>query len=64
MGHILIRMKRNVRASPISVDDYLRNKMLQSNRSQTGKKLCEVIDHFTMLNQHGYLNNLEMEGKK
>ena len=55
---------RCVRTAPISVEDYIRKRMLKANRPQVENKLNELIDHCTVINQHEHLNNLEIEGKE
>ena len=55
-------MKRHVKATPISVEDYLR-KMSKANRPQTNDKLNKLIDHFALLNQHEHLCNMGTEGE-
>ena len=56
-------MKRHVKATLISMEDYLSKEILKVNIPQGGNILCELIDHFPLLSQCEHLNDLKMEGK-
>ena len=58
MWCIINRIKRHVRTTPISAEDYLRKQMLKVNRPQTSDKLT---DSFALLNQHKHLSYMGME---
>ena len=62
-GCVITRTKRQVRATPILAEDYLRKETFKANRPQADDKLNELIDHFAILNQHEHLSNIEVEGK-
>ena len=56
-----------MKANPISLEEYLRNKnfkkLSKTNRTQTDDKLNELIDHFTQLKKQENLNDRETEEK-
>ena len=62
-GCVISRMMGHMKATPISVKDYLWKEMLKANRPQAHDKLSKVIHHFALLNQQNHLNNLKMEAK-
>ena len=47
---IMTRMKRHVRTTPISAQDYLRKEMYKANRPETYEKLNELTNHCALLN--------------
>ena len=61
--HTITRMKRHVKTTPISAEDYLRKEMSKANLPQTDDKLNELIDCFALQIQHEHFNNLQMEGR-
>ena len=60
---IITRMKRNMKANPVLVEDYLGKDMSKANRPQADKKLHELTFCFALLKHCDHLNDLEMEGK-
>ena len=56
-------MKRHMRGTSISAEEYLRKEMSKANRSQTEDNINKLIDCFALLNQHEHSNNLEIDGK-
>ena len=62
-GHTIIRMKKYVKATSITVKEYHSNKMSQANRKQIDNKLNELIYHFPQLYKHEQLNKMKIEGK-
>ena len=59
---IITRTRRQVKATPISVKDYLSEEMSKANRPQAYDNLSKLIDYFALPNQHDHLSNLEIEG--
>ena len=46
LGHIITRAKQQVTATPISMEDYLRNEIGKGNKQQSDNKLSECKDRF------------------
>ena len=63
IGLTITRMKRHVRANPISVEDYLGNGISKAKRRQTDDELNELTDCFAHLQTHEHTNEMEMKGK-
>ena len=42
----ITRIKRHVKTTPISAEDYLRNEMSKDNQPQTDIKFNKLVDHF------------------
>ena len=59
----IARIKRHVKTTLISVEDYVRNDMLKAKRMPTGNKSIELIDCFIHLQKHQHINGTETEGK-
>ena len=50
-------------ATPISTEDYLRNKLMKVNKQQTDNKVNELTDKFTKIHNNEQINKMEMERK-
>ena len=46
--HTITRTRRNMKAMPISAEDYTSNEMSKDNRSQTDDKHNKHVDHVTI----------------
>ena len=55
-GCTITKMKQHLRATPISVEDYLRKEMSNANR-------CKPIHCFAQINMDDECHNMEMEEK-
>ena len=53
-------MKRHIRVTSISAEEYLRKEMTKANRPQTDN---ELIGHVALLNQQEHLNSMGMDEK-
>ena len=60
MGCIIIRVKRCVKAAPVSAENYLRKEISKKQQTKTDGKL---MDSFTLLHQLEHLSNIGTEGE-
>ena len=59
----ITRMKRHIKATPISAEEYPNNEMSKTNRRQKDDKLNELIVHFTQIHNLKCFNEMEVKGK-
>ena len=55
--------KKKHAGQPILAEEYLRNEMLETNRTWTDGKINKYIDHSLQLYNYKSLNKMETEGK-
>ena len=55
--------KEQLKATPISAEEYLRNDRSNANQPQTDHKFNELVDHITQLQKNEHSNVIETEGK-
>ena len=50
--HILTRTKKHMTATPISIEEYLRNEISKTNTPQTADRCNDLMEYFPKLNEH------------
>ena len=56
-GHAIIRMKRHIKPTNVSAEDYLLNKMAKASQTMAEDRLNELTDHSTQLHKSDQKKN-------